>query len=330
MMRQVPKARSNMRFVLAGNERIGYECLKILLQEKQQVVAVITDRNNQKSKLENKRLKYLASQSGLKLLEVEDINDPGLLRELRSLAPDVLFNLALLHIYKAPVLAIPRLGCINFHPGPLPRYGGSNGWVWAIINGETEYGVTYHYMDERVDAGDIVAMQRFPIGKDDTGLSLLMKCYDQGASLFRKVLGEILEENVVSTSQEQHGRSYFYNRVPYDGIIDTGWNAARIRDFVRALDFSPFPNPLSPPMVIFEGAKLIVTKAEVVDWVMTPPKKPGVVIDINQHGVVMQSGDGLVLLALSDPALRSSDSEEVCISKGIAKGSVLGSRGLVV
>lgn len=319
-----------MRIVLAGNERIGYECLKILLQENQQVVAVITDKNNQKSKLENRRIKYLASQSGLKLLEVEDINDPGLLRELRSLAPDVLFNMALLHIYKAPVLAIPRLGCINFHPGPLPRYGGSNGWVWAIINGETEYGVTYHFMNERVDAGDIVAMQRFPIGKDDTGLSLLMKCYDQGASLFRKVLGDVSAGNIVSVSQEPRNRSYFYNRIPYDGIIDTGWHAVRIRDFVRALDFSPFPNPLSPPLVTFEGTELIVTKAEVLEKDVTPQKKPGEVIDINQYGVVMQAGEGVVFLALSDPSLRSSNSEQVCISKGITRGSVLGSRNQVV
>lgn len=320
----------NMRFALAGNERIGYECLKILLQGKQQVVAVITDKNNQKSKLENKRIKYLARQSGLKLCEIEDINDPGLLRELKNLAPDIIFNVALLHIYKAPALAVPTLGCINFHPGPLPRYGGSNGWVWAIINGETEYGVTFHYMDERVDTGDIVGRQSFPIGKDDTGLSLLMKCYDHGALLFRKVLADILEDNIVSATQEQRGRSYYYNRIPFDGIIDTGWNAAMIHDFVRALDFSPFPNPLSPAMVTFEDVKLIVTKADVVDRQMTPPKKPGEVIDISKHGVVMQSGGGLVLLTLSDPAMRSSNIEEVCISKGITKGSVLGGRGHVV
>jgi|WetSurMetagenome_2_1015567.scaffolds.fasta_scaffold06767_4 methionyl-tRNA formyltransferase len=315
-----------MRFVLAGNERIGYECLKILLEEKQQVVGVITDKSNNKTKLENKRIKYLANQAGLKLYEIEDINHPDFLFELRLLAPDVLFNCAFLHLYKAPVLSIPKMGCINFHPGPLPKYGGSNGWVWAIINGESEYGVVFHYMKERVDAGDIIGLERFPIGKDETGLSLLMKCYDHGASLFRKTLRNILEDNIVPIPQDLSERSYFYNRVPFEGKIDTGWNATKICDFVRAMNFSPFPTPLSPTIIAFMDTNLIVTKAKVLEESLTQSIKPGEVIDMNQDGVIMQAGDGLVLLTLSDSSMRSSDTVGVCVAKGICKGSILGSK----
>jgi methionyl-tRNA formyltransferase len=312
-----------MRCILAGNERIGYECLKILIEEKQQIVGVVTD---SKSKLENSRIKFLAKQSGIKLYEIEDINHPDFLEELRQLQPDVLFNIAFLQLYKAPILAIPRMGCINFHPGPLPKYGGSNGWVWAIIHGESEYGVTFHYMKEKIDTGHIIGINRFQIAMDETGLSLLIKCYEHGAALFRETLANILKDAVVPVPQDLSLRSYYYNKVPYGGMIDTTWNASEICDFVRAMDFSPFRNPLSPAMITFNDARLIVRKARMLGSAVTLYSEPGEVIDMNNEGVVIQTGDGLVQLSLSERSMPSADTASVCTKAGINKGSVLGSK----
>lgn len=314
-----------MRFILAGNERIGYECLKILIEEKQQIIGVVTDNSNSKTKLENSRIKFLAKQAGIKLYEIEDINHPEFIEELRQLQPDVLFNIAFLQLYKAPILAVPRLGCINFHPGPLPRYGGSNGWVWAIIHGESEYGVAFHFMKEKIDTGHIVGLDRFQIAKDETGLSLLIKCYEHGADLFRKTLANILEDAVVPVPQDLSLRSYYYNKVPYEGMIDTTWNASKICDFVRAMDFSPFRNPLSPAMVTFNGIKLIVGKARILGSAVTQCSEPGEVIDMNNEGVVIQTGDGLVLLTLSERSMPSADTVRVCAKVGIGRGLILGS-----
>ncbi|HAM51435.1 MAG TPA: hypothetical protein DCP92_12380 [Nitrospiraceae bacterium] len=313
-----------VRFVLAGNESIGYECLKTLIEENQQVVGVVTDKMNEETKLKNARIKFLANQAGIKVYEPEDVNDSAFLEELRLLDLDLIFNIAFLQLYKAPILSIPKFGCINFHPGPLPKYGGSNGWVWAIINGESEYGVTFHYMAEKIDAGDVIAIERFPIETDETGLSLLLKCYKYGAVSFRRVLRNILEGTVVSASQDLRQKSYYYNRTPYDGMINTGWNAAKICDFVRALNFSPFPSPLSPAMVAFKGIKLTVTKAEVLGNAVREKPNPGEVIDITEDGLTMQTGNGAVLLRLSDHSTPSADTARLCVSKGIAVGSVLG------
>ena len=315
-----------MRFVLTGNERIGCECLRILLEEKQQVVGVVTDQSGNRTKLENKRLKYLAHQAGIRVYEVADINDAAFVEELRLLAPDVLFNIACLQLYKAPVLAVPRVGCINFHPGPLPRYGGMNGWVWAIINGETEYGVTFHYMKEKIDAGNIIGLQKFPIETSETGLSLLMKCYEHGIALFRHVLHNILANTVEPMPQDLSCRSYYYNKIPYDGMIDTGWNAAKICDFVRAMDFSPFPNPLSPAMISFNGTRMVVTKASQIASEVTNVNNPGEVLELHREGVVMTTGDGLVKLTLSDKSIPQVDTAGICAANGIGTGSILGCR----
>jgi methionyl-tRNA formyltransferase len=314
-----------MRCILAGNERIGYECLKILIEEKQQMVGVITDSSNSKTKLENSRIKCLAKQAGIKLYEIEDINHPDFIEELRELQPDVLFNIAFIQLYKAPILVVPRLGCINFHPGPLPKYGGSNGWVWAIIHGENEYGVTFHYMKEKIDTGHIIGFVRFQIAKDETGLSLLIKCYEHGVALFRTTLANIVEDAVVPVPQDLSLRSYYYNKVPYEGLIDTTWSAAKICDFVRAMDFSPFRNPLSPAMVTFNGARLIVEKARILESAVKQCSEPGEIIDMNNEGVVIQAGDGLVQLVLSDRSKPSADTARVCAEAGLGKGLFLGS-----
>ena len=313
-----------VRIVLAGNESIGNECLKILFKENQEVVGIVTDKTNNETKWKNMRIKLLANQAGIKLYQPENINDSDFLKELRFLGPDIIFNIAFVQLYKPPILSIPRLGCINFHPGPLPRYGGSNGWVWAIINGESEYGVTFHYMTERIDAGDIIALEKFPIEKDETGLSLLIKCYKHGAALFGKTLRNILEGTVVPISQNLTKRLYYYNKIPYDGIIDVRWSAGKIANFVRAMSFSPFPNPLSPPLVKFKSIKLIITRARLLERAVMEKVQPGEVIDINREGIFMQTGDGIILLILSEQSSPTSDVIGLCTSKGIGKGSILG------
>ena len=314
-----------MRVVLSANESIGHDCLKILLEEKQEVVGIVTDKTTPETKLRNARMKSLARQVGTKVYEADDINDSDFLEELRGLAPDVLFNIAFLHLYKKPILGIPKMGCVNFHPGPLPKYGGSNGWVWAIINGDTEYGVTFHQMKERIDAGDILGLERFPIEKDETGLSLLMKCYKHGADLFRRTLRGMANGGGAPIPQDLAERSYYYKKtVPFEGMIDVKWSSGRIYDFVRAMSFAPFQNPLSPPMISFKDTKLVIAKARIMEEPISGNPNPGEVVDISQEGVAMQTGGGLVRLRLLDNATRSDDTIMLCQTKGISKGTILG------
>ncbi len=309
-----------MRIVLAGGERIGFECLEMLVESKIDVVSVLIDSKNN---LETSRLENLARQSGLKVIEVSNINDHLFINELEKSKPDLLINAAFLQIYKSEVLSVPALGCINFHPGPLPRYGGSNGWVWAIINGEKEYGVAFHYMKERVDSGEIVASRNFAIEPDETGLSLLSKCYTHGADLFRTLVDDISSGRLRSYPQDLSLRTYYYNTVPFEGMIDPGWPAGKISSFVKALSFHPFPNPLSPPMIASGNEKIIVRQARTLDDSL-PGRSPGEVVDIIEEGVVMQTGDRLLVLTLSDPQRPDWESSALCDAKGIFRGAVLG------
>jgi methionyl-tRNA formyltransferase len=314
-----------MRVVLMANESIGYECLKTLLEAKQDVVAVVTDSKFAKTIWQNVKIMRLASEANIRHLQTGNINAPEFLDALHELAPDIIFNIAFVQIYKTPILSMPKSGCINFHPGPLPRYGGSIGWVWAIINGETEYGVAFHYMKEKIDAGDIIGIAKFPIDKNETGLSLLTKCYVQGATLFRSVLSAIVQDKVVPVPQNMQERTYYYNKVPYEGMIDVGWSVTAIERFVRALSYSPMPNPLSPPMVRYGQQRLIIAKARTLDGSVGGDFKPGEVVDVHDDKLVMQAGDGAVELTLANHAKHVSSSGVVTgDSTRIMPGMVLG------
>ncbi len=179
-------------------------------------------------------------------------------------------------------------------------------------------------MREEIDAGEILSQKKFPITEDDTGLSLLLRCYTEGVPLFRKTLQGILHKDIVPIPQDLTKASYYSREIPYNGIINVRWSANRIVNFVRALTFNPLPNPLSPPILKFKQEQLIVTKAQVLHEIPSQGTIAGQVIDVSQEGVIMQAGDGLVILNIRDSEETFTDTESVCDFKGIHQGSFLG------
>lgn len=97
------------------------------------------------------------------LWRVFDVNDVQFLQRLKVIGADLHFSTAYPQIFSRALLDIPRRGSVNFHPSPLPRYRGGHPHLWGLINGETTWAVTAHYMTEAVDAGDIIAQRTFPI-----------------------------------------------------------------------------------------------------------------------------------------------------------------------
>lgn len=99
---------------------------------------------------------------------VPRVNDPAFLAALRARGVDLIVSIACPQIFRAELLALPARGCINLHGALLPRYQGMLPSFWVLARGEAETGVTVHWMDERVDHGDIVLQRAVPIRADDT------------------------------------------------------------------------------------------------------------------------------------------------------------------
>ena len=98
----------------------------------------------------------------LPVYQPADPNDPGFVAAMQALQPDFLFSCYYRHMLKQPLLNLPRLGALNLHGSLLPRYRGRCPLNWVLVHGETETGVTLHYMEAKADQGDIVAQKARP------------------------------------------------------------------------------------------------------------------------------------------------------------------------
>ena len=210
---------------------------------------------------------------------------------------DWLFSIANLELIPDDVLAMPRRGALNFHDGPLPRYAGLNAPVWALINGETQYGVTWHMIESGIDTGDIVEQSLFDIGSDETAFSLNSKCYAAAMDSFASVLEQLENGAPQRVAQALSDRSYFARdaRPEAAGRLDFAKGADDLAALVRALDFGGYWNPLQRPKIEIAGQVLLVGKAEAV--IDTSDAAPGTVLECDQTSLCIATGDGVVRLS---------------------------------
>ena len=157
-------------------------------------------------------------------------------------------------IFKAPHLATVRKAVINFHNGPLPRYAGLNPCSWALLNGETSYGVTWHLVDEGIDTGGIVLQKMFPVPGDATVIELIAQCIDTGLDLFPMLADKMLSGAIHTTRQTAPERSYYGAKDrPWDGDFPFWVSRAILERLAKALAFWPMPNLFYRPRLRIEG-----------------------------------------------------------------------------
>ena len=160
------------------------------------------------------------------------------------MAPDFIFSFYFRDMVKGDLLSIPRLGALNLHGSLLPKYRGRVPINWAIINGETETGVTLHYMTAKPDAGDIVDQEKFAIGDDDTARTLFDKAVTAAGILLDRTLPLLKSGKAPRTPQDEAEATYFGGRKPADGQIDWTKSAKEVRNLIRAVT-RPYPGAFS-------------------------------------------------------------------------------------
>jgi natural product biosynthesis luciferase-like monooxygenase protein len=205
---------------------------------------------------------------------------------------DWIFSVANLQMLPVPLLAMGRLGTVNFHDGPLPRYAGLNAPVWAILNGETQHGITWHLVEGGVDEGRILTQEMFEIRPDDTAFTLNSRCFEAAVDSFGRVLDQIETGAPDASQQDLSQRSYFGKAdrpVGYGFLDHTGARSDALR-LIRALDHGPYWNPLCLPNVQIAGEVINIAEAREVPGTGAP-------------GAVLEAHDDRLTLAFADGAL---------------------------
>jgi len=283
-----------MNLVLAAEESAGMQLIRAIARGPHKVIGVLT--SPPRPEAPGVSVWNMARDLGFETWPAKLVKDPALADRLRSQRADLLLNVHSLHIVHEAVLAAPRLGAFNLHPGPLPRYAGLNAVSWAIYRGERTHGVTIHKMEPKIDTGEIAYQSIFPIAKDETALSLSFKCIRQGVALMLQLL-EIAAsnpENIPRQPQDLSKREYFGRQVPQGGRLSWNALAQQVVDFVRACDYFPFHSPWGHPRTQLGGQEVEVVKASPTSLRADAP--PGSVSEPGDSGLLVACSDEWVLV----------------------------------
>jgi methionyl-tRNA formyltransferase len=251
-----------LRIALAAEESAGVQLVRQLAKSGHEVVCVLTKRHG--DKVRGATVEGVATTNGLEVLDAERVRDAASGKRLRDEGVDLLLNAHSLFIAAPEVVAAPRIGAFNLHPGPLPRYAGLNGPSWALYHGEREYGVTVHWMEPGIDTGPIAYQTLFPIDEEDTGLGVSTRCIREGVPLMMHLVAQAARrpEGIPRVEQDLSERSYFVRRkVPHRGRLSWAWSAEKLVNLVRAADFHPLPSPWGVPKAMRAGERIGIVKA---------------------------------------------------------------------
>ena len=223
-----------MRVLFVGDAISG----KVILEEIKKVgtlVALAIPDRDHKNLLNNELLTIKTSK----------INETSIIDKLKSLNIDLLINFNSSIILSKDLLSCLTIGGINFHPGLLPQYAGSNVHQWAMLDNERWSGVTIHVIEGKIDAGPILHVSKTEILMADTGLTLFIKLIRLGSQLIAQLLPKIAKEGFVfSKPQKFSNRNFFLKSKTVQRQIDFNQNVSNVHRFIQALNYRPAISPL--------------------------------------------------------------------------------------
>lgn len=277
-----------MRVVFMGTPDIAATCLKKILKDGFDVVAVYTKPDRPKGrgmKMEISPVKQIAVEAGIPVFQPENFREEETVQQLRDLKPDVCAVVAYGRLLPQNVLDVPTYGCINIHASALPKYRGSAPYQWTVLDGQTETGVTAMYLVQKMDAGDIIEISKTTVGENETAGELLDRLAVLGADLLSKTLGRFASgEKVTATPQDE-------SQVTFAPLLDKSmcpidWSktAQQVHNQVRGL------HPWPVATMELDGKQFKVHETRVVPG----HGVPGTVLELNKNGLVIACGQDAV------------------------------------
>ena len=238
-----------LRIVFMGTPEFAVPSLRALVEGGYNVVAVVTTPDKpagRGQKLHESDVKIAAREFGLPILQPEKMKDPEFAEQMKALQPDLGIVIAF-RILPESIWSMPTCGTFNLHASLLPQYRGAAPINRAIMNGETETGVTTFLLNNGIDTGGILEQERIPIGEEDNVGTVYDRLMNIGASVVLKTVERIAAGDIKPIEQ-QHIDESTLKPAPKifkeDCIIDWSWTGKRIIDFIRGL--SPYPAAWTP------------------------------------------------------------------------------------
>ena len=274
-----------MRILFMGTPDIAAECLKALYAAGHEICGVYTRRDKpvgRKQVLTAPPVKEVALEHGTPVFQPRTLRDGSEDANIRALAPDLIVVVAYGCILPKSVLEAPKYGCINLHVSLLPKYRGSAPVQWAVLNGDTETGVSIMQMDEGLDTGDVLVCEKVAIGPEETSGEL----FDRVTAVGARVLCEAvpaLEAGTLRPQPQQHENATLAPMLDKElaefRLTDT---AAHIHNWVRGM------NPWPVAWFAQDGKRIKVLESRLAE--NPQHAAPGTVLALKPLTIAAESG----------------------------------------
>jgi len=301
-----------MRILLVGQAAFAEEVLRGLESAGDRIAAVVCPPDSG-PKLDP--VKEAALARGVPVHQFRSLKVPEARRAFEEADADLGVLAYVTQIVPEPLLAIPRLTSICFHPSLLPRYRGGSAINWQLIRGETETGVTLFWPDAGIDTGPILLQRRAPIGPDDTAGTLYYRTlFPLGVQAVVDAVGLIREGKAPRVPQDEAEGTYDPLCRDEHGAIDWTRPVADVHNLIRGCDPQPGAHTVwrDNRLRLFEPHRI-----------QTEPASPGTVLSITTDGITIATSNGAVRCARARNGGKKSPAADVARTLGIEIGSVL-------
>lgn len=281
-----------LKIVFFGTPDFAVGSLEAILAAGHEVAAVVTgvDKPAGRGKhLMQSAVKQAALRHGLPVLQPEKLKDENFVGELRGIGAD-LFVVIAFRMLPEVVWNMPPLGTFNLHASLLPRYRGAAPINWAVINGDTETGVTTFFLKHEIDTGDVIRQERIEISDDDDAGTVHDRLMELGARLTAQTVNAIAEGDLSAVPQDQlaDGEPCPAPKIFKDTCrIDWSRPAVEVRNLIRGLS----PYPAAWTSVIADGKEAGTMKIFTTALTDRPATQPGAVRVAGKGRLTVDCGD---------------------------------------
>jgi methionyl-tRNA formyltransferase len=301
-----------MKIIFIGGVKFSYEILKTILENNWNISVVFSYDDSKKEKISDFiSLDELCSKYNLQNIKIDKINAQNNIEIIKKIEPDIILVMGWSQLLNSEIISIPKIGVIGSHPTELPKYRGRAPIPWSILKGLKTSALTFFFIEEGTDNGDILDQRSFKLSSNDDATSVYKKVESVGKEMIQDNLTKLQNGNY--TRKKQDVSNFIENwekRGPQDGIIDWSRNSQEIHTLIRATTH-PYPGAYT----IFNGSKLIIWGAEFSN---EQSKGIGKIMRVNNFNVKIGTGKGVIILK----RISFNDNKEVPISKIFTKDNV--------
>ena len=276
-----------MKILFFGDASWGADALQLLLKQEIDIVGVVL-----RTRPTDDSLQQTAVKANLPLFQPQQCNAPDFLKTITDLQPNLNLSVSYDQILRQEIIDSAPMGFVNFHAGKLPWYRGRSVLNWTLINGETEIGLTAHFVDEGIDTGDIILQYSLPVYWEDNYQTLLDRVVNEFPKLVLDTVNLLISGDFQRRPQAHLLGSYFPQRGPGDEWIDWNDSSLNIYNKIRAIS-SPGPGART----YLEDNELILWQASYdVGW-PSYIATPGCVVGVNPtKGIRVKTSDSTILI----------------------------------